>query len=86
MRVEVLVWIKDKIRGRYLGRHMDHLEDMTFPFFYNFTFTIFALIFWFPVHKKINIENPGNQVNYWGGGGGGLNHPIYFAGYLFSQY
>ena len=27
MRVEVLVWIKDKIRGRYLGRHMDHLAD-----------------------------------------------------------
>ena len=27
MRVEVLVWIKDKIRGRYLGRHMDHLVD-----------------------------------------------------------
>ena len=25
MRVEVLVWIKDKIRGRFLGRHMDHL-------------------------------------------------------------
>ena len=23
MRVEVLVWIKDKIRGRYLGRNMD---------------------------------------------------------------
>ena len=20
----MLVWIKDKIRGRYLGRHMDH--------------------------------------------------------------
>ena len=27
MRVEVLVWIKDKTRGRYLGRHMDHLAD-----------------------------------------------------------
>ena len=27
MRVEVLVCIKDKIRGRYLGRHMDHLAD-----------------------------------------------------------
>ena len=27
MQVEVLVWIKDKIRGRYLGRHMDHLAD-----------------------------------------------------------
>ena len=27
MRVEVLVWIKDKIRGRFLGRHMDHLAD-----------------------------------------------------------
>ena len=27
MRVEVLVWIKDKIRGRYLGRHMDHMAD-----------------------------------------------------------
>ena len=27
MRVEVLVWIRDKIRGRYLGRHMDHLAD-----------------------------------------------------------
>ena len=27
MRVEVLVWIKDKIRGRYLGRHMDHPAD-----------------------------------------------------------
>ena len=27
MRVEVLVWIKDKIRGLYLGRHMDHLAD-----------------------------------------------------------
>ena len=27
MRVEVLVWIKDKIRGRYLGRYMDHLAD-----------------------------------------------------------
>ena len=27
MRVEVLVWIKDKIRDRYLGRHMDHLAD-----------------------------------------------------------
>ena len=27
MRVEVLVWIKDKIRGWYLGRHMDHLAD-----------------------------------------------------------
>ena len=27
MRVEVLVWIKDKIRGRYLGRLMDHLAD-----------------------------------------------------------
>ena len=22
-----LVWIKDKIRGRYLVRHMDHLAD-----------------------------------------------------------
>ena len=27
MQVEVLVWIKDKISGRYLGRHMDHLAD-----------------------------------------------------------
>ena len=27
MRVEVLVWIKDKIRGRYLGRHMDHMAE-----------------------------------------------------------
>ena len=27
MRVEVLVWIKDKIRGRYLERHMHHLAD-----------------------------------------------------------
>ena len=27
MRVEVLVWIKDKSRGRHLGRHMDHLAD-----------------------------------------------------------
>ena len=27
MRVDVLVWIKDQIRGRYLGRHMDHLAD-----------------------------------------------------------
>ena len=27
MRVEVLVWIKDKIRGRYLERLMDHLAD-----------------------------------------------------------
>ena len=27
MRVEVLVWIKNKIRGRYLGRRMDHLAD-----------------------------------------------------------
>ena len=27
MRVEVLVWIKDKFRGRYLGRHMNHLTD-----------------------------------------------------------
>ena len=27
MPVEVLVWIKAKIRGRYLGRHMDHLAD-----------------------------------------------------------
>ena len=27
MRVEVLVWIKDKIRGLYLVRHMDHLAD-----------------------------------------------------------
>ena len=27
MRVEVLVWIQDKIRGRYLGSHMDHLAD-----------------------------------------------------------
>ena len=25
MRVEVLVKLKDKIRGWYLGRHMDHL-------------------------------------------------------------
>ena len=25
MRVEVLVLIKDKIRCRYFGRHMDHL-------------------------------------------------------------
>ena len=22
-----------------------------------------------PSAQKINIENPGNQVNYWGGGG-----------------
>ena len=29
MRVEVLVWIKDKIRGRYLWRHMDLLADST---------------------------------------------------------
>ena len=28
---------------------------------------------------KINIEKPGNQVNYLGV----LNHPINFAGYLF---
>ena len=34
-----------------------------------------------PSAQKINIENPGNQVIYWGGGG--LNHPINFAGYLF---
>ena len=27
MRVEVLVWIKDKTRSQYLGRHMDHLAD-----------------------------------------------------------
>ena len=27
MQVEVLVWIKDKIRGRYLGEHMDNLAD-----------------------------------------------------------
>ena len=27
MRVQVLVWIKDEIRGRYLGRHNDHLES-----------------------------------------------------------
>ena len=27
MQVEVLVLIKDKIRGQYLGRHMDHLAD-----------------------------------------------------------
>ena len=27
MREEVLVQIKDKIRGRYLGNHMDHLAD-----------------------------------------------------------
>ena len=27
MRVEVLLWIKDKIRGWYLGRQMDHLAD-----------------------------------------------------------
>ena len=27
MRVDVLVKLKDKIRGRYLGRHMDHLAD-----------------------------------------------------------
>ena len=27
MRVEVLVWIKDNLRGRYLGRHMDHLAE-----------------------------------------------------------
>ena len=27
MRVEVLVWIQHKLRGRYLGRHMDHLAD-----------------------------------------------------------
>ena len=39
-----------------------------------------------PIAQKINIENPVNQVNYWGGGGGGrLNHPINFAGYLFFQ-
>ena len=36
-----------------------------------------------PSAQKINIENPGNQVKYWGGG---LNHPINFAGYLFFQY
>ena len=24
-----------------------------------------------PSAQKINIEDPGNQVNYWGGGGGG---------------
>ena len=35
-----------------------------------------------PSAQKINIENPGNQVNYWGGG---LNHPIDFAGYGFSN-
>ena len=29
MRVEVSVWIKDKIRGGYLGRHMDHLANST---------------------------------------------------------
>ena len=23
----MLEWLKDKIRGRYLGRHMDHLAD-----------------------------------------------------------
>ena len=44
-----------------------------------------------PSVLKINIGNPGNQVNYWGGGGGGgggggLNHPINFAGYLDFQY
>ena len=40
-----------------------------------------------PSAQKISIENPGNQVNYWGGGGGGgVNHPINFAGYLFFQY
>ena len=33
-----------------------------------------------PSAQKINIENPGNQVNYW------LIHPINFAGYLFFQY
>ena len=27
MRVEILVWLIDKIRGQYLGRHMDHLAD-----------------------------------------------------------
>ena len=27
MRVEVLLLLKDKIRGWYLGRHMDHLAD-----------------------------------------------------------
>ena len=27
MRVEVLVWIKDKITGCYFGRHMGHLGD-----------------------------------------------------------
>ena len=27
MQVEVLVKLKDKIRGWYLGRHMDHLAD-----------------------------------------------------------
>ena len=26
MRVEVLVWIKDKIRGRFLGRHMECMD------------------------------------------------------------
>ena len=29
MRVEVLAWIKDKIRGGYLGRHMDHLAKLS---------------------------------------------------------
>ena len=27
MRVDVLEWIKDKIRRRYLGRRMDYLAD-----------------------------------------------------------
>ena len=27
MQVEVSVWIKDQIRGPYLGRHMDNLAD-----------------------------------------------------------
>ena len=27
MQVEVLVYLKDKIRGWYLGRHIDHLAD-----------------------------------------------------------
>ena len=40
-----------------------------------------------PSVKKINIGNPGIQVNYGGGGGGGKPPPpINFAGYLDFQY
>ena len=40
-----------------------------------------------PSVKKINIGNPGIQVNYWGeGGGGGGGVTINFAGYLDFQY